>query len=72
MPLANLWRKALKKCISVNKILLRALGVPQTFFVAKGFCRSFCWSKGFRIEKKVEKHWLTVKALYKHSELAIN
>jgi hypothetical protein len=33
MPLANLWRKDLKQRISVNKIVLRALGVPQTFFV---------------------------------------
>ena len=33
MPYANLWRKALKQGMPVNKRLLRTLGVPQTFFV---------------------------------------
>jgi len=41
MPLANLWRKALKQCTSVNNILLRTLGVPQTFFFSKGVPQEF-------------------------------
>jgi hypothetical protein len=45
MPLANLWRKAFKQCISVNKILLKTLGVPQTFLCSKGVPQEFLFVK---------------------------
>jgi hypothetical protein len=55
--------EAIKYCSATLKLkVFLTQGVPPTFVsLVLGFRKHFCPPKGFRKEKKVEKHWVKLR-----------